>query len=126
MQPGQVDNSTESKINAWYAAPAAIIGATFLAPCELPYVNKISPMNNWALQDDVLKHFRKKSVLSKDIFDSHAKQLGEETVKYIKENKKIHWSPILKKTGICAAIVAGIYAVSALAINHLEKKNKTA
>ena len=112
----------QQQIEALNVLPSVIIGGFLLAPN--PFEHKISPISNFLSQRQILKHFQEKNTLKSDTFDRISKELGENTVDFIKNNKKINWRPVLSKSAIIGGIVAGIYIISGVLIQHLQKKNK--
>lgn len=111
----------QQQIEALNVLPSVVIGGVLLAPC--PFEHKISPISNFLSQRQVLKHFQEKNSLKSDTFNRISKELGEDTVNFVKNNKKINWKPILSKTAIVGGIVAGTYIISNILINHLKNKN---
>lgn len=112
----------QQQVEALNVLPSVVIGGILLAPC--PFEHKISPISNFLSQKQILKHFQEKNTLKADTFNRISKELGEDTVNFIKNNKKINWKPVLSKTAIIGSIIAGTYIISGVLMRHLQKKNQ--
>lgn len=111
----------QQSIEALNVLPSVVIGGLLLAPC--PFEHKISPISNLLSQRQILKHFQEKNILKSDTFNRLSMELGEDTVNFIKKNKKIKLKPILSKTAIVGGIVGGVYLLSGILIKYLQNKS---
>ena len=116
-----MSSKREQQIQALNMMPPVIISATLLTPC--PFTEKISPINNFLSQKKIINHFNNKNKLNADTFNRTSKELGDETINFIKENKKISLKPISKRIALLLGGLVGLYALTGLLIHNLENKS---